>query len=748
MARRRQLVVLAVLALTLSASGIARAAGPGTLDSSFGSGGITSLGSGTQLFGVTVQPNGAVLAAGQSAGSAFVERLTPGGAPDGSFGSGGRAIGPGGVARAIALQSDGKVVIAGTSGGMFVMRLNSNGTADGSFGSGGVARAFSGSGAGNAVGVQRDGKIVVAGSVNPIDTRIAVARFNANGTPDASFGTGGAEVVDLGLPYAVAQGLALQADGKLVLVGREQGSPFYAFFNGLVLRLNSNGALDASFNGSGVVSFHQSGGGGSGYDALNAVAIQNDGKIVAAGSDVGGPYAIFLRLNPSGAFDSTYGSGGESVLSSGNATSRPYGAYGVGIGGGGRIIGAGAIGLNGTDLRAGVWATEANGAPVASFGSGGIVEQQNAAEACALAVAPDGGLIVVGQTVSASPPSDPCTGLTGQNAFVARYVGFGPPPPPAQPGVAPVVSTGAASAVSQTAATLAGQVNPEGLATTYVFQYGTTTAYGSASPPASAGTGTAPDSVSLTLGGLSPGTTYHYRLAATNSAGTANGQDATFTTAPVGPPNAATAGARAGEISATVSGVVKANGLATSYHVDYGKTSHYGSRSATATFAASSTSVNVSAVIKNLRPSTTYHYRLVAANSAGLSFGGDRTFTTKPSLSSQVGGLSANYRLAAVLSKGVTLSVGCNQACSIKGSLTVSGRVARRLGLGRRAVSIAGRSTSLHSRGTTSLTIKLSKAAKAALAKQRGSLSASLQVTSSPVGGGRSVVVEKSVTLA
>ena len=252
---------------------------------------------------------------------------------------------------------------------MFVMRLNANGTADTSFGSGGVARAFGGSGAANAIGIQPDGRIVVAGSVNPIDTRIAVARFNSNGSLDTSFGSGGTEVLSIfGLPYEAAQGLTVQPDGKIVLVGYEQGSPFYAFYNGLVIRLGCNGALDPSFNGSGVVSYHKA---GSGYDTLNAVTLQNDGKIVAAGADVGGPYATFLRLNANGSDDSTFGSSGEAALSSGTATSRPFGAYGVGIGGGGRVVGAGAAALNGTDLRAGLWAATSGGAAEPTFGNGG-----------------------------------------------------------------------------------------------------------------------------------------------------------------------------------------------------------------------------------------------------------------------------------------------------------------------------------------------------------------------------------------
>ena len=221
---------------------------------------------------------------------------------------------------------------------------------------------------------------------------------------------------------------------QIVFAGHEQGSTTYAYFNGLVGRLNSNGSLDASFAGSGVVTYHQPGGG---YTSLNAVALQIDGKIVAAGADAGGPNAVFLRLNPDGTFDSSFGSGGVAILSSGTFTSTPVGANGVGIAGGGRVVGAGSVQLNGTDFRAGLWALSAAGAPDPSFGSGGIVEQQTGVEACALAVAPDGSLVTVGDSVSPFRPAStlPCSVNSTSSAFVARYIGYGPAPVARRPSV-------------------------------------------------------------------------------------------------------------------------------------------------------------------------------------------------------------------------------------------------------------------------------------------------------------------------
>ena len=96
----------------------------------------------------------------------------------------------------------------------------------------------------------------------------------------------------------------------------------------------------------------------------------------------------------------------------------------------------------------------------------------------------------------------------------------------------PVVVTGVASEIGDTTATLNGTVNPSGSETTYQFEYGLTTSYGSTTTITSAGSGFTAVPVSAALTGLIPGTLYHFRLTATNSGGTANGADATFTAVP------------------------------------------------------------------------------------------------------------------------------------------------------------------------------------------------------------------------
>ncbi len=100
----------------------------------------------------------------------------------------------------------------------------------------------------------------------------------------------------------------------------------------------------------------------------------------------------------------------------------------------------------------------------------------------------------------------------------------------APPPKAPYVYTGGSAGVSTSSTTLKGRINPYGLETSYVFQYGPTTAYGAQTSAAAAGTGTVEVKVSQSIAGLQPGTTYHYRLVATSAAGTTTGQDAAFTT--------------------------------------------------------------------------------------------------------------------------------------------------------------------------------------------------------------------------
>lgn len=191
----------------------------------------------------------------------------------------------------------------------------------------------------------------------------------------------------------------------------------------------------------------------------------------------------------------------------------------------------------------------------------------------------------------------------------------------------PSATTGAATSITGTGAKLAGQVDPNGRATTFLFEYGPTTAYGSKTSSSSAGSGSDPVAVSKTLSGLTPGVTYHYRLVATSDAGTRSGADATFTTLSV--PVVVTGPASSiGPTSARVGGTVNPSGASTTWYVEYGTTTSYGGRTSSRKAGSGTTPTNVSVTLGGLTSGTTFHYRLVATNSRGTTRGADLTFTT------------------------------------------------------------------------------------------------------------------------
>jgi hypothetical protein len=195
----------------------------------------------------------------------------------------------------------------------------------------------------------------------------------------------------------------------------------------------------------------------------------------------------------------------------------------------------------------------------------------------------------------------------------------------------PLATTGSAGSVTVNGAQLNGSVNPQGSATTYHFEYGPTTSYGSSTSSASAGSGTGSSSYSATMSGLSSATLYHYRIVASSSAGTANGSDATFTTSAPAPTPPAAATSAATNVTATgaqLNGSVNPNGVSTTYHFEYGVTTSYGSSTSSASAGGGSSSSSYNTTLSGLLSATAYHYRIVAASSAGTTNGSDFTFTT------------------------------------------------------------------------------------------------------------------------
>ena len=192
----------------------------------------------------------------------------------------------------------------------------------------------------------------------------------------------------------------------------------------------------------------------------------------------------------------------------------------------------------------------------------------------------------------------------------------------------PLVATSAATSVASFSATLKGSVYPHGLTTTVYFQYGTTTSYGLTTAPQSHIGNTYQD-ISANIGSLTANTVYHFRIVATNAAGTRYGADKTFTTlSPTGAPVVVTNFAtNVASSSATLNGSLDPHGLTTAVYFQYGATTSYGHTTPMQS-QTGNTFRDISRNISGLATHTTYHFRIVATNSAGTRYGGDRTFTT------------------------------------------------------------------------------------------------------------------------
>jgi uncharacterized delta-60 repeat protein len=194
------------------------------------------------------------------------------------------------ITAAVAIQSDGKIVAAGgsynfasnggTNDGFELARYNTDGSLDISFGTGGkVVTPFGGYAVASAVAIQSDGKIVAAGrSLIGNVSNFALARYNTNGSLDTTFGMGGKVVTLIG-GSSFASAVAIQSNGKIVAAGNTRPNLGFSFLYFALARYNTNGSLDTSFGSGGIVETPI----GNSSAAANAVAIQPDGRIVAAG---------------------------------------------------------------------------------------------------------------------------------------------------------------------------------------------------------------------------------------------------------------------------------------------------------------------------------------------------------------------------------------------------------------------------------------------------------------------------------
>jgi uncharacterized delta-60 repeat protein len=410
-------LALAVLALALVAAALpgAAVAAPGALDPSFGAGGevTTDFGRSDSAQAVAIQSDGKIVAAGGSfsfpSGDFALVRYIADGSLDPSFDSDGKVttdFGGFDTASAVVVQSDGRIVAAGrsfssSSGDFALARYNADGSLDTTFGNGGkVTTDLGGFDAAFGVALQADGKIVAAGQ-GGAGGGFALARYNADGSLDPSFGSGGEVTTHFTGGVEVAIAVAIQLDGKIVVTGQTFSGGFQQF---ALARYNADGSLDTTFGSGGILMTDF--GLGSGFGG--ALVIQPDGKVVAAGR--AGTDFVLARYNGDGSPDASFGSGGMVTTDFGGAAFDA--AFGVALQPNGKIVAAGGtFSFPSADFALARY--KADGSLDPSFGTGGKVTTDFGAfdVASAVALQADGKIIAAGQ------------GGAGSDFALARYLG-------------------------------------------------------------------------------------------------------------------------------------------------------------------------------------------------------------------------------------------------------------------------------------------------------------------------------------
>jgi uncharacterized delta-60 repeat protein len=410
----------------------------GSLDTSFGDSGKVNSVQG-EAFSLAVH-DGKIIAAGHSylsdTGKNFVlARYNPDGSLDTSFGTGGLVfddfLGPNfDMGKDIvAVQGDGKIVVVGTThsggGGSFALaRYNRDGSLDASFGEGGVVTSdFANSNeVANGVAVQDDGKIVVAGwtiGTNTTGPDFALARYNTDGSLDISFGVDGLVTTDWSSNQDYANAVAIQADGKIVAAGYARVSGNWVI---ALARYNpDDGSLDAFFGTDGLVTL-----GILSWDEANAIAIQTDGKIVIAGGTYTGNYFtgrdfVVARFLTGGSLDLSFGAGGYVTTGFGTPWDR---AYGVAIQTDGKIVAVGDARTLSPWREIAMARYNTDGSLDPSFGIGGLVTTDfdfRTASAYDVAIQDDGKIVVGGEADGGQP--------WGRDFILARFNTTGSPDP-------------------------------------------------------------------------------------------------------------------------------------------------------------------------------------------------------------------------------------------------------------------------------------------------------------------------------
>lgn len=404
--------------------------GPGSLDFSFnGTGKVTTLMSGIGGYGykVALQPDGKVLVAGYATVSGqdqfALARYNPDGSADSTFNGTGRVTTPLGENNALAfnlaLQNDGRTILVGqvsdgTNTDFAVVRYQSDGSLDSSFnGTGKVITSLDvGDDFANGVALQSDGKIVVVGRASDgTQDHFAVVRYNSDGSLDTSFNPAdhsGKVLTAVGVSNDTASSVAIQNDGKIVVAGSSLGID--SAYQTAVVRYNSDGSLDSDFNFIGKVTTKIGSTGSLGY----AVRLQSDGKIVVSGAVQNSNYDVtLLRYGTNGSLDPAFGNNGIAITTIG--ASHDWG-HSLALQGDGKIV---VGGKSDNPNTFSVLRYNADGALDGTFGtSGKVITSFGDVDTGGYGVAIQGdGKIVV-------------SGYTGNFATykfaIARYLGDGP----------------------------------------------------------------------------------------------------------------------------------------------------------------------------------------------------------------------------------------------------------------------------------------------------------------------------------
>lgn len=343
---------------------LARYNSDGALDLSFGTGGkvTTSISAGADhALSVKIQSDGRIVAAGYSHNGSnndfAVARFTPSGVPDTTFGINGvqtTAVNTkDDYAWDLAIQSDGKIIVAGYSNksskdNFAMVRYHTDGLLDASFGTGGKVTTTIGTTSSYAysVALQSDGRILLAGYSTGSSQDFTLVRYLTNGSRDDGVGIGGIVTTDFNSNIDRAYAMVIQPDGKIVIAG----TTFTGSYNDFALaRYLSNGSLDTSFGTGGKVTTPV----GPNYDEIHGLAVQSDGKIVAAGhvydagfvSDFG-----LVRYESDGQPDTSFGVAGKITTALGPSIDRAQSSL---IGSDGKIVVVGDS-SNGSNLDFGI----------------------------------------------------------------------------------------------------------------------------------------------------------------------------------------------------------------------------------------------------------------------------------------------------------------------------------------------------------------------------------------------------------